>query len=92
MNEQMTNRWNYRDFFSNCEFKLVATTNSNWDYYTMQHQDKPFSIVAIANKQGKEYGCHDSQFGDLQHLKNVLNKTKAANYELTAYGKSLIYT
>ena len=58
------------DFYSHSKFTLLERGTSNWDYYTMQYEDQPVSVVAIA-KPGS--GAADCGFGSLDYY----NRRKA---------------
>lgn len=41
---------NFFDFYSSSKFKLLERGTSNWDYYTMQYEERPARVVAIAKR------------------------------------------
>ena len=56
----------YFEFYRHSKFVLLERGASNWDYYTMQYNGGPVSVVAIA-KPGT--GASDCQFGDMRYFK-----------------------
>ncbi len=61
----------FRDFFNTSRFTLFATSNSNWDLYSMQYKDTPPSLVALA-KDGT--GAADCFFGNMTYLESLERK------------------
>lgn len=79
----MTNN-SFREFHNDCTFILLAIGDSNWDYYSMQYQQEPIQIVALA----KVDGCKDCCFGSVDYFKKY-QKTND-KLILTEEGKELI--
>lgn len=63
----------YFEFYSESKFKLLERGTANWDYYTMQYEERPARVVAIA-KPGT--GAADCGFGSLDYY-NRWKETQA---------------
>lgn len=62
--------------------ELIIIGNANWDYY---YYESTKSVYAIA----KVKGCHDSYFGDLEHIKRMIQIFGFTYKALTEKGKEL---
>jgi hypothetical protein len=58
-------RLKFREFFDQCNFKLYATGDSNWDLYLMQYRDEKPILTALA-KPGT--GADDCFYGNIEWL------------------------
>ena len=64
----------FSEFYGGCKFVLLEHGTSNWDYYTMQYEDGPVGVVAIA-KHGS--GAADCYFGSLDYYKRTMEGAKS---------------
>ena len=65
--------------------ELVATSSSNWNYYSHFFKDGSKAVFALA-KEGS--GASDCIFGSFKYFKRYL-KSEYNDVTLTEYGKTL---
>ena len=74
----------FREFFKGHTFILVASGDSNWDYYHMTYNANDEGCIVSLAKENSE--CADSFFGSMAYFNAYLRSNPL---ELTDYGKNL---